>query len=116
MLKAVFDALTACVAFESHLSIRNGMSKLTAEQFSFIQSQENPMWDTKPSEYMGSSGGRSAPMGSCTWQYNGSEWVLSRVDAKNGGVPSAAPATPGKFKGHLRVTPCVAAQEVQTAS
>lgn len=75
------------------------------------------MWDTTPNTFLGdTSGGRAAPQGSCTWQFDGSEWVLARVDAKNGGVPGEPPTIPGKFKGHLRVTPCVAPQTAEAVS
>jgi len=57
---------------------------------------------------MASSYGRTATMGHCVWEYNGTNWSLKKDESENGGIPSVPPQQPGRFKGQLRVTPCVA--------
>ena len=67
------------------------------------------MWDVTPDSFMGgSSNSRSAPEGKATWAYDGEQWVLKSVETQNGGVAGPPPSSPGRFKGQLRVTPCVA--------
>ncbi len=66
------------------------------------------MWDVTDNVILGSSGGRSAPQGQAVWEFDGSKWNLKTVEAKNGAVAGSPPVAPGRFKGHLRATPCVA--------
>ena len=57
---------------------------------------------------LGSSGGRSAPMGHAIWEFDGERWDLKKSFAKEGAAPGPAPSIEGRFAGQLRSTPCVA--------
>ncbi len=47
------------------------------------------------------------PFGTCLWEYDGLQWSVKSLDAENGGVAGDPPQQPGRFKGQLRMTPCV---------
>ncbi len=47
--------------------------------------------------------------GHSIWEFDGEHWQLKKTVALEGGIPSAPPSLPGKFKGQLRSTACVAA-------
>lgn len=47
--------------------------------------------------------------GHSIWEYDGAEWRLKKNCAVEGAVASQPPSIPGKFKGQLRSTSCVAA-------
>ena len=68
------------------------------------------MWDTQSDVFLGTptSRGRSAPQGLTYWEFDGESWQLKSVEANNGGVAGDPPTVPGRFKGQLRATPCLA--------
>lgn len=47
--------------------------------------------------------------GHSIWEFDGIDWQLKKNCAEEGAVASAPPSIPGKFKGQLRSTSCVAA-------
>ncbi len=47
--------------------------------------------------------------GHSIWEFDGAEWQLKKNCAVDGAVAGAPPSVPGKFKGQLRSTSCVAA-------
>ena len=67
------------------------------------------MWDVTENVFMGTSG-RSAPegVGQCVWEYDGQEWKVKAVLGSEAGSPGQPPGVAGRFKGQLRVVPCVA--------
>jgi hypothetical protein len=42
------------------------------------------------------------------WEFDGQQWQVKKVSAYQGAVTSEPPAIPGRFKGQLRATACVA--------
>lgn len=66
------------------------------------------MWDVNQNVFLGaSSGSRSAPEGVATWRWDGESWDLLNVKSESGGIAGDPPMILGKFKGQLRLTPCV---------
>jgi hypothetical protein len=58
----------------------------------------------------GPSGNSSGPscLGYTMWEFDGQQWQVKKVSAYQGAVTSEPPAIPGRFKGQLRATACVA--------
>jgi hypothetical protein len=54
--------------------------------------------------------------GYCLWEFDGAAWILKKDRCKPGAVPSAPPATPGRFRGQLRAVMAVPAQAAVAAS
>jgi len=48
-----------------------------------------------------------ARYGTCLWEYDGSRWTVRSLQSQNGGIAGDPPQQPGRFKGQLRMTPCV---------
>lgn len=47
--------------------------------------------------------------GYCLWEFDGRSWVLKSDRCRQGYVPSAPPAIPGRFRGQLRAVMAVPA-------
>jgi hypothetical protein len=60
---------------------------------------------------MGSSRGRSAPMGYALWEFTPTGWNLRKNASVPGGVPGNAPRAAGQFIGQIRASPCVAEEK-----
>jgi hypothetical protein len=54
----------------------------------------------------GNSG--SSCLGYTMWEFDGQQWQVKKVCAIQGAVTSGPPVIPGRFKGQLRTTACVA--------
>ena len=57
---------------------------------------------------MGESSGPEG-RGYAIWEYDGADWQLKKNCAVQGAIVGQPPTIPGKFKGQLRATTCVAA-------